>query len=77
MNLSSTRISNNSNNNTSQCGSRFRMVWGDPAVGSLTPTDMPTRRDADSQRPIKKDFENILKKKDFVKSFNGKIKDTS
>lgn len=26
----------NNNNTTSQCGSRFHGVWGDPNVGSLT-----------------------------------------
>ena len=29
---------NNDNNNNSQCGSRFRGVWEDPAVGNLTST---------------------------------------
>jgi len=43
-------------NNTSQCGSRFRGVWEDPDVGSLTSTGISARRDADSKRPTKQDF---------------------
>ena len=41
------------NNNNSQCGSRFRGVWGDPAVGNLTPTGISTHREVDSLRPTK------------------------
>ena len=49
------------NNNTSQCGSRFRGIWGDLAVGNLTSTGIPIRREADFKRPTKKGFyENIL-----------------
>jgi len=36
------------NNNNSQCGSRFRQVWGDSAVGNFTPTGIPTYREVDS-----------------------------
>jgi len=52
-------------------------VGGDPAVGNLTLTGIPICREAIFKRPTKKDFENILKKKDFVETFNGKIKDPS
>jgi len=64
---------NNNSNNTSQRGSRFRGVLGDPTVGNLTLTSIYTRREAVSKRPTKKDFETILKKKDFVKTFNEKL----
>ena len=37
----------------SQSGSRFRGVWGDPAVGNLTSTGIPTHREVDSIRPTK------------------------
>lgn len=29
---------NKNNTTTSQCGSRFRGVWGDPAIGNITST---------------------------------------
>jgi len=51
---------NNNNNNNSQCGSRFRGVWGDPTVGNLTPTGITTHREVDSLRPTKPFF--FLKK---------------
>jgi len=62
------------NNTTSYCGSRFRGVWGDSVVGDLTPTSISTYRKAVSKRPTKKDFETILKKQDFVKTLNEKLK---
>ena len=46
-------IDDDNNNNNSQCGSRFRGVWGDPAVGNLTSTDIRTHRETDSKRPTK------------------------
>ena len=48
------------NNNNSQCGSRFRGIWGDPAVGNLTPTGISTNREVDSLRPTKTVFEKGL-----------------
>jgi len=69
------------NNNNFQCGSRFRVVWGDPAVGNLTSTSISTRREVDSKRPTKRvlwkyfinesfceniKYENILWKKDSI-----------
>ena len=49
------------------------MVWGDPDVGSLTPTGSLTNREVESKRPIKTKFcENILQKNDFVKTLNKK-----
>ena len=44
------------NNNNSQCRSRFCGVWGDPAVGNLTPTGISTHREVDSLRPTKPFF---------------------
>ena len=44
----------NNNTTTSQYGSHFYEVWGDPDVGNLTSTDIPTRREANSKRPTKK-----------------------
>jgi len=41
------------NNNNSQCGSRFRGVWGDPAVGNHTSIGITTYREVDSLRPTK------------------------
>jgi len=41
------------NNNNSQCGFHFRGVWGDPAVGNLTPTSISAHREVDSLRPTK------------------------
>jgi len=37
----------------SQCGSRFRRVWGNPVVGNLISTGIPTHREVDSIRPTK------------------------
>jgi len=48
------------NSNTSQCGFNFRGVWEDPVVGNLTSIGIPTRREADSKRPTKKDFVKIF-----------------
>ena len=45
---------NNNNNNNSQCVFRFRGVWGDPAIGNLTCTGIPTCRETDSKRPTKR-----------------------
>jgi len=47
---------NNNNNTTSQCGSYFHGVWGDPDVDSLTSTDFFARREVDFKRLIKQDF---------------------
>jgi len=66
---------NTTTTTTSQCGSRFRGIWGDPAVGNLTSTGIPTRREADSKRPTKKDFEKILYRGKLLrKPLKGKIK---
>jgi len=43
----------NNNNNNSQCRSRFRGVWRDPAAGNLTPTGISTHREVDTLRPTK------------------------
>ena len=40
--------------NTSHCGSHFRGVREDPAVGNLTSIDIPTHTDVDSKKPTKK-----------------------
>jgi len=53
-NTKQNEVRNNStqgNNTTSQCGSRFRGVWGDLNVGSLTSTDISACREA-SNHPI-------------------------
>ena len=52
----------------SQCGSRFRGVWGDPAVGNLTSTGIPTHREVDSKRPTKQFCEKGLKGKTIVET---------
>jgi len=41
---------------TSQCGSRFSEVWGDPDIGNLTSSSIPARREVESKRPTKQDF---------------------
>ena len=52
---------------------RFRVVWGDPVVGSLTPTGIPTRRETDSKRPTKRNFEKIIyRRKSLWKHKKGK-----
>jgi len=66
---SSTDISrnnnNNNNNNNSQCGSCFRGVWGDPAVGNLTPTGISTHREVDSLKPTKPFLKKVYKENDY------------
>ena len=42
------------NTTTSQCGSCFRGVWEDPAIGNLTSTGIPTHTEVDFKRPTKK-----------------------
>jgi len=64
---------NNNNNNTSQCGSRFRGVWGDPAVGNLTSTFIPIHREVDSKRPTKRFCEKVLKRETFTKHLKREI----
>ena len=46
-------VNNNNNNNNSQCGSRFRGVWGDPDVGNLTSTSISTDTKTDFKRLTK------------------------
>ena len=47
----------------SQCGFRFRGVWGDPAVGNLTSISISTHKDVDSIRPTKTVLRKGLKRK--------------
>jgi len=53
---------NNNNNNNNNCGSHFRWVWGDPAVGNLTPTGISTHREIDSLRPTKLFLKRFIKR---------------
>ena len=66
-------INNNNNNNTSQCGSRFCGVWGDPAVGNLTYTGIRTYREVDSKRPTKRFCAKVLKRKALAKHLKTEI----
>ena len=59
----------NNNNTTSQCGSRFRGVWGDPAVGNLTSIGIPTHREVDSKRPTKRFCEKRFKEESVCEAF--------
>ena len=62
----------NSNNTTSQCGSRFRGIWGDLDVGKLTTTGIPARNEADSNRPTKQDFVKTFYKRGFCENIKWK-----
>ena len=63
----------NNNNTTSQCGSRFRGVWGDLTVVNLTSTDIPTRREVDSNRPKKRFCEKVLERKALAEHLKREI----
>ena len=64
---------NNNNNNNNNCGSHFRWVWGDPAVGNVTSTGIPIHIEVDFKRPTKRFCEKVLKRKALAKHLKREI----